>query len=663
LLSGDSDEGSVGVVSSGSVKTHGLLQVWGVVSQPEVWLVLVMLLGLGEMSWLSVARYRGYNVAMGDLGTMIQAIWSVSQGQPLVFTAHGVPMSRLARHVELFFFVPALLYRLLPRPETLLVFQALLYVLGAWPLYVLSRRRLASGWLALGFAVVYLLYPVAQTAVLWDFHGDTLAMPLLAFALEALDRRAWNSYGLWLVLSLSCKVYVAIPVVALGVVCWLRGGRRVGVWTALLAAAWGAIAFFGVRSAFAPASPAQVGATTASYVARYFGDPSGIVSTAGARFLTAFVVWAPALWLGWRAPVWLLPAAAVALPMLVSSGPGSSFVYWYHHYALTVPFFLAASIYGAESFQQRRRDATPWVVGIAVMITFLFNVQFVDSPLNPGFYDPGNPFGTAYHLTSPAYAITPRDRFKDAWLERHIPPRAAVAANTFLAPHVANRRILYLTRGQPAVRGIADFHRELDVVATDALMDVAFEDGGRVIRGGVLYEQEAVRYLLQSEEFGLVRSDDGLLLFQPGAEGLEQSFEVMDRDRVLAPKARFDDVIGLVDARVELVGRGRFRLTCDWVALSPRVRDTTYVAVSQPLGLEHARVVHLPTYALLPTPDWPAHSMIRESFEFAVPEEAPPGTYPLVVGWYDAANPTAAETDERSRLGETIQLGTLHLTD
>jgi uncharacterized membrane protein len=663
LLSDDSDEGSVGMVSSGSVKTRGLPHVWGVVSQPEVWLLLFMLLALGEMSWLSVARYRGYNVAMGDLGIMSQAIWSGSQGQPLVFTAHGVPMSRLARHVELFFFVPALLYRLLPRPETLLVFQALLYVLGAWPLYMLSRRRLASGWLALGFAVMYLLYPVAQTAVLWDFHGDTLAMPLLAFALEALDRRAWYGYGLWLMLSLSCKVYVAVPVVALGVVCWLRGERRVGVWTALLAAAWGAIAFFGVRSAFAPASRAQVGATTASYIARYFGDPSGIVSTAGARFLSAFVVWAPALWLGWRAPVWLLPAAAVALPVLLSSGPGSSFVYWYHHYALTVPFFLAASICGAESFQQRRRDATPWVVGIAVMITFLFNVQFVDSPLNPGFYDPGNPFGTAYHLTSRAYAITPRDRFKDAWLERYVPPRAAVAANTVLAAHLANRRILYLTRTALEVRGLTEFHHELDIIVADALMDVAFADDGRVIRGGVLYEQEAVRYLLQSEEFGLVRSDDGLLLFQQGAHGLAQTARATEVDRFPALRARFDDVIALADARVEPVGKGRFRLSCDWVALSPRVRDTTYVAVSQPLGLEHARVVHLPTYALFPTPDWPAHSVIRESLEFVVPEEAPPGAYPLVVGWYDAASPFAAETDERSRLGETIRIGTLHLTD
>ncbi len=37
-------------------------------------------------------------------------------------------------------------------------------------------------------------YPTALTSVLFDFHGDTLAMPLLLFALDALDQRAWGRY-------------------------------------------------------------------------------------------------------------------------------------------------------------------------------------------------------------------------------------------------------------------------------------------------------------------------------------------------------------------------------------------------------------------------------------------------------------------------------------
>ncbi|NJN53472.1 MAG: DUF2079 domain-containing protein [Anaerolineae bacterium] len=70
-----------------------------------------------------------------------------------------------------------------PSPVSLLLFQALLYALGAIPLYRLAVRRLTHEGAALLLTAVYLLYPVGQTAVLFQFHGDTLAMPLLLLPL------------------------------------------------------------------------------------------------------------------------------------------------------------------------------------------------------------------------------------------------------------------------------------------------------------------------------------------------------------------------------------------------------------------------------------------------------------------------------------------------
>lgn len=59
------------------------------------------LLACGAMLiWLSIARYQGYNAGMLDLGNMTQAIASVQRGQPLLFTYHDGPTSRLAFHVE-----------------------------------------------------------------------------------------------------------------------------------------------------------------------------------------------------------------------------------------------------------------------------------------------------------------------------------------------------------------------------------------------------------------------------------------------------------------------------------------------------------------------------------------------------------------------------------
>lgn len=651
-----------GLASGRSVSARVAGRLKGLASEPEAWLFVAMLLALAEVGWLSVARYRGYNAGMFDLGIMSQAIWSASQGQPLLFTAHGIAMSRLARHVEVFYFVPAPLYRLLPSPETLLLFQAVLYVAGAWPVYALARGRLSSGWLALAFAVVYLLYPVAQTAVLFDFHGDTLAMPFLMFALEALDRRAWGGYGLWLMLSLSCKFYVAVPVAALGVVCWLKGERRAGVWTTLTAVAWGAVAFLLIRSAFAPTDALEVRATPASYVGNYFSRPSEMVSTAGVRFLNAIIIYGPALWLGWRALQWLLPASAVALPALISSGPGPSFDYRYHHYALAVPFLIAAAIYGAERLRARSRDILPMYVGAALGITLMYNAAFVDSPLNPRFYKP--PSGRRCALSALSYGVTERDRFKDEWLARYVPRDSPLAADVLISAHLANRDTLYLTRpprDDTAVRSLSDFASELDYVVTDALLDHAVGSGGRVQAGGVLHERQSVRFLLESGAFGLLRADDGLLLFERGATGLTQTVETIPFDQMPDLEARFGDLIGLADTRLEALGESCFRLTCDWIALSSLDQQGPFFAVSRPTGLEHARVVHLPTYALLPTPEWPARQLIRERFEFALPDGTAPGKYPLVLSWHDGTSLFAANTDQRSRLGKPIQIGVIEV--
>ncbi|MCP4426620.1 MAG: DUF2079 domain-containing protein, partial [Chloroflexi bacterium] len=111
---------------------------------------LVIILTLASFimtAWLSLTRFAAYNFEAFDLGAMSQAIWRTTQGDPLVFTVEGVAFSRLARHVELFYFLLAPLYALRPSPTTLLIIQAALYALGALPAYALAQRRLHNRWI------------------------------------------------------------------------------------------------------------------------------------------------------------------------------------------------------------------------------------------------------------------------------------------------------------------------------------------------------------------------------------------------------------------------------------------------------------------------------------------------------------------------------------
>lgn len=626
----------------------------------------------GMLTWLSLLRYAGYNAGMLDLGNMAQAIASVQRGQPLVFTYHEGATSRLAFHVEVIYFLLALPYAVWPDPRLLLILQAALFGLGALPVYRLALRRTASVFAARCLALVYLLYPTAQTSVLFDFHGDTLAMPLLLFALDAADRRAWRAFGLWAALAVSCKFYVAAPVALLGGLSWWQyGNRKVGLWTLGLALAYGLLAFLVIRPFFTTEQTSEAHRGL-NYVSFYFGQFQAVLQTWDQRLLNAFVIFGPALLLIWRGWYWLLPGLPIAAAALLSTGPGGAYDYRYHHYATVVPFIIAALIAGVERAQTTRRrfqvaqtpvpDQNPkriirnrgrsWRgdLGLTLAIVGICNIAFVDTPLNPLFWMgiPGQ------GIDSSAYGILPRDRVKDHFLTEAVPPDAPVAASMFLAPHLANRATLYVVRypDDPGGERLPSLLSQVDYVLADALFDYrVIIDDARI--GGSAYEVREIGQVLRDPAFTLVAARDGLLLFQrdaPADAVLTQRVAIEDPEPSATAHAHFGDAITLVEAHITPLGGRRFRATFAWRLTGTQPLTRAYVAVSRLAGVPDARIVHLPTYALHPTPDWLPGQVVRETFDVALPADLAPGRYTWQVGWYDLGHSEAYATDARSRL-------------
>ena len=499
-------------------------------------------------------------------------------------------------------------------------------------------------------SAVYLLYPVAQTAVLFDFHGDTLAAPLLLWAVEAADRRSWRWYALWAGLALSCKVYVAAPVAVLGIILWQRGYHRQGIVTAAVAVAWGSLAFFAIRPYCAPATT-DATATPSAYLSYYFLGEC-VLDTLIVRALMAVIVFGPVLLLVWRAPLWLIPAAAVLIPALLSSGPGPSYHYIYHHYILGVPFRLAAAIYGAAEMRRREGEAGPWRrrIGLVFAVTLLFNILLVDTPLNPRFYVSDDLSRSG--LNPARYWRTRRDALKDEWLQA-IPDDAAVMADDTLAPHLMNRRLFRVTNMM--FGSLPEQLPLMDDVVVDGLYDYSFVLGQHF--SGVDMEHDTIATVLKSDAFVLERARDGLLQFGRDGPGLLQ--EVERRDGAAPPIATFGSSIGLVAFQAESTGPARFLLQFEWVALRPLDQQPPLIAVSQPGDLPQARILHLPTLGLLPTTEWQEGERIVERFEVELPAGAPSGAYPLAVSWYDTGSPYAAYADERSRVGQPAIVGLL----
>ncbi len=621
-----------------------------------------MLLVGGMLTWLSIARYLGYNAAMLDLGNMAQAIASVRRGEPLLFTYQEGATSRLALHVELFYFLIAPFYAIWPDPRLLLVIQALLFALGALPVYRMALRRSASGFVAFSLALCYLFYPVAQTAVLFDFHGDTLAMPLLLFMLDALDRRAWRSYALFLVLALSCKFYVAIPVAVLGlVIWWCYGERRAGLLTMATGVMYGALAFLVIRPLFTTeqTSDAHQGL---NYISFYFGRLHELQASWDTRLFSAIVVFAPGLLL-WRGWPWLLPALPVAAAVLISTGPASSYDFRYHHYGLVVPFIVMAMV--MHNRQQHPPDDAPRVpllvrhfsVIVTLLLVLAFNITLVDTPLNSSFWSEAPGRG----LDSAKYGIIPRDQVKDRFLAEVVPPNAAIAASTMLAPHLSDRAILYTVRHPNDIdgQGLPKILPRVEYVLTDALFDYRLPVTGG-FAGGSTYERDEIALLLRDPAFGLVAARDGLLLFRRNVQGdaaLVQQIEVAPASDAPA-QARFGP-ISLLDAQIVAQGGRRFLATFTWRSDEP----LNAVAISQLAGSSGARLVHLPSYALLPTRQWQPGQLVRETFAVEFPADLPAGRYTWQLGWYNLGHSESFATDERSRLAgsQLVAIGEVEL--
>jgi uncharacterized membrane protein len=605
------------------------------------------------IAYFSISRFLAFNAEFLDLGLMSQTMWSGAQGQPMVYTNIYGPVSGLTKHAEFFFYLFTPIYRLCPSPVTLLVLQAGLFVAGSVPVFRLANRRLNHAGSAFWLSVSYLLYPVAITALLFDFHGDTLAMPLILFAIEALDRCSPKEYLLWLALALSCKVYVAAPIIALGGVLWIQKRHKYAYLTWAVAFIWIGFILFARAYLLPKDLMLREGETAASYFNFYFSNINLLRETLALRVLGAFVAVMPALVLGIIAPLWMAPGLMVAGAVFISTGP---FVYKYasHHYALAVPFLLASMIFGAEKERKglgnkiikKYYGSRSWKKDIVFsgILVGIFSLFFVPTPQSL--------LARMVWGENSLYSVTSRDGFVKSWLQENVPQEAALLVDSYLAPHLANRRVLYsnyYADGPGYLDGnqLTEVLNEVDCVVLDTYSVYA------------RMNPITIREALISPDLHLIKARNGLLLFDRSSPGLEQKISTNQYIDTGAAQIQFGDLIGLVNFDLEDLGDRLYKFRYDWVASGPLDPDLKLMAVTRIEGLDNSRIVHLPTLALLPPSRWENGMVVREEFEYEIPEQVESGRYGLWLGWYYRDRLLPDSYDPQSRLGEEVQIGFL----
>src|SRR5438477_5848661 len=325
-------------------------------------LIVVMLVYALEMSHQAVLRYDTFKATAFDLGNMDQVIWNTIHGRWFQFTNQATdyygPPTRLAVHFEPIILPLSLLYLFYADPRILLVFQTLVLVSGALPVFLLTRKYLPE-WpiLAALMVVAYLLSPALLGLNIFDFHPISLATPLLLYAMLALDYKRYGWFILACILAAMCKEDVPLTIAVLGLfLIWKYKLPRLGITLTIGGLLWSFIGF-SIISHFYP------GAQHNNFWYRY----QALGSSPGEAimnliihpwlFFTTFVtlnrlyylasLFRSTGFLSLLAPEWLL-LALPGLAVNLLSTDSLSYSGVYHYNASIIPFVMLSAIHGTR---------------------------------------------------------------------------------------------------------------------------------------------------------------------------------------------------------------------------------------------------------------------------------------------------------------------------
>ena len=383
--------------------------------------------------------YLEFRLGRFDLGNMVQAVWSTTQGRPLDVT-HGETGEqgvRLAGHVDPFLVLLAPLWMVWSSPLALAFAQILVVSLGALPVFWLGRRHLGSERAAGLLALAYLAYPWMATSAVGAIHPVTFAIPLLLFGIWFLDTDRLVPFAVCALLVMSTGELMGLPVAGLGI--WYavaRGRRLAGGVIAVAGAAWTFLAVYVIVRRFADGNSVfygfydHVGGSPDGVVRTLFSDPGAIVAALLEGHDVIYLVWLglPLLFLFVLSP----GLALVALPQLLAntlSDFRSMSDPRYHSVAAVVPFLFAATIFGIARIGAPRRT-----IAAAAVLTCSATLTLVVGPWARAVGQ--TPLGSREPLPRPRV-----EALRDA--VALVPDGAAVTASNSVGAHLSARRHIY----------------------------------------------------------------------------------------------------------------------------------------------------------------------------------------------------------------------------
>ncbi|OGY67989.1 MAG: hypothetical protein A3H63_00570 [Candidatus Harrisonbacteria bacterium RIFCSPLOWO2_02_FULL_45_10c] len=427
--------------------------VWG--------LIFAFLIFFGIFTAL---RQYNFQTQAWDMGIFTQTFWNTVQGRFMQNTLEELP-NHFGIHWSpiLLLLVPG--YALFPSPYFLLFIQTLAVALGAWPLYLLSKRILGPEWkeyrvlknAPIIITAGYLLYAPLHWLTIYDFHEITFLVPLLIAGFYFMEIRRWGWASLFLLLAAATKEDAVIAVLFMGIYlllkrrvpetaqnssmpAWLTKERMFGIAVIIFSLLYFIFAIKIVMPAFGGGllrldRYSHFGNTFPEIITTIITQPLFDLKTIFTAEKIRYAVWLllPVSFLpffSWRTLILLIPGLA---ENLLTNFPAQFSGFYQYDATLIAGIFIGATL-GLKNIVDKKWMAKK--IALAALIAAIFIGYIMRSPVNPVF------FPTNLFKTNPQW-----DALRAVL--RSIPSSASVSANTNLVPHLANREHIYTLDQEP----------------------------------------------------------------------------------------------------------------------------------------------------------------------------------------------------------------------
>ncbi len=410
-------------------------------------LIIIFLLAMFVVyAFISVMLHLKHQTFGWDLGYFDQLIWKVSQGLYPLSSLSKVNL--LAGHFAPILFLLAPVYWIWSDAKSLLIFQAFIMVVAAYPLYLLAMKKSANFWFSAAVIFAYLLFIGTQWSILNEYHEATFAPFFISLIFYGLEKN--RSLFWWGVLGLfGTKEEFSLLLAAIGLtVCWQFKRPKLGI--ALFLAS--IFMFFVLTEIFMP-TISEKGVyqhlhlsdrvkSPAEFVKLALTDPVFILKslvTPRQKLHTLF--WS--LWAFGFLP--LLAPIGVFIPLLeqflmrfLYTGP--QFTVWQnvnHHAAPTAILLAISVIYALPRLTYFIQTKTKWnqqetylVFAIWLLSFTIFQDIYFKAPLHSLF-------------KKNFYMVETFVKDNQEMIQQ-IPDSATVAAQNSLIPHLSQRENFYL---------------------------------------------------------------------------------------------------------------------------------------------------------------------------------------------------------------------------